>query len=1316
MLAVFTVNNLDDGAVTMPGDAPGTLRQAIFDANATPAADTIVFADGLAGTILLTAGQLEVTRALTITGPGAKQLTLEAFDPTSDPDNGDGNRIFLIEDGLPGANISVELSGLTLTGGDVAGDGGAILASENLTIRNSVITNNVASGDLFGVSGGGISVDGANLTVEGSTISNNRANHNSIARGGGISLGDGNLTLRNSTVSSNNAGPASFGATATAVGGGIDVSNGTHLFRHSTIVRNNTNGMTELGGGLHVFNSPGTTLDHTIVAYNFAITGRDISSVGAITSRYSLVENTAGWVLNDAGNNILNLDPLLTSELVDKGGSTPAHVPLAGSPIIDAGDPAAVLGVGTVPAFDQRGTPFVRIADGNANSIARIDIGAYEQQTVSGLNLVVDIATDEFDGNFAVGDLSLREAIGLANGSIGNNTITFVPQLSGQTILLTLGQLNISDSVTIDAATTTGSVVIDASGNDPTPHSSTSLGDGSRIFFIDDEDFDVQFDVTLRGLYLTGGDVTGRGGAINSSENLHLDRVTVHGNRATHGGGGVIQREGDAVLTIESSTISGNVAAGLTGPYAYGAGSFQSNGGGGLYVYGSQTTISNTTISGNVASGASAEGGGVVAASADTVIRHSTISGNSAPASGSRGGNIYFQNFGNWTLELNHTIVAAGTAPIGADIHSADPVLANYSLVNNVTGLTLQGFNNITGVSPRLGPLADNGGPTKTHALLSTSPAIDAGQITFTPPPTLDQRGGSFARVVNGNGDAFTVIDIGAYERQTIPGLSLVVSTTLDESDGNYAAGDLSLREAIGLANGSIGNDTITFAPALAGTTIVLTLGELCIVDDVVIDASSLGGSLTIDASGNDLTPTAVPSGDGSRVFNIDEGTTDQNRVVELRGLTLTGGDVAGHGGAILTSENLTVTGSTIHGNAAPLNRRGGGIEVEFGALTLNTSTIHSNSAGRGGGINIDKGVLTINSSTISGNSVTGNGGGIFAYGVGTSTTATVRHSTIAGNSANSGLGGGIFSSNPGSISLNHTIVADNTAPSGRDISSVSPVPLSYSLVENGTGFTPTGGPQFIGIDPLLGPLSSNGGLTQTHALLAGSPAIDAGQLGISSPPAFDQRGTPFSRVVDGNNDTFSVIDIGAYEFNLAPPPALPGDYNQNNNVDAGDYVLWRKTVGTTVAVPYRGADGNGDTSVNSADYVVWRQNFGDALPAAGSGTGTPTLLTDESVLATLPPAAEPETPFSRLYRPIVIYQQTSVEHPSAVPVESSEATAPSQDLALLAWLASYRPEPSQQLEHVDTNLCNNPLLASSGDEIANEVDAVFDLLSIGSL
>jgi hypothetical protein len=233
--------------------------------------------------------------------------------------------------------------------------------------------------------------------------------------------------------------------------------------------------------------------------------------------------------------------------------------------------------------------------------------------------------------------------------------------------------------------------------------------------------------------------------------------------------------------------------------------------------------------------------------------------------------------------------------------------------------------------------------------------------------------------------------------------------------------------------------------------------------------------------------------------------------------------------------------------------------------------------------------------------------------------------------------------------------------------------------------------------------------------LLAGSPAIDAGQLGISSPPAFDQRGTPFSRILDGNNDTFSVIDIGAYEFNLAPPPALPGDYNQNNNVDAGDYVLWRKTVGTSVPAPYQGADGNGDTTVNFADYTVWRQNFGHTLPAAGAGNVAPALFTGES-LEKLPPAGELETPLSLWHGPIVTRREVSVEHALAAGAEIIDATTPSQDLALLAWLASYRPEPLEQTESVHTNVLKHAVHAMSVDEIAYDVDAVFDLLSTGSL
>lgn len=136
MLATFSVTNVDDGVVTDVGDQPGTLRQAIFDANETPGADTIEFDSSLGGeTILLTEGQLTISESVTIDatidGAGPSQellgITIDASgnDPTPDDDNGDGTKIFNISGG---SSDQVEINGLTLTGGDEGGfGGGAIL-------------------------------------------------------------------------------------------------------------------------------------------------------------------------------------------------------------------------------------------------------------------------------------------------------------------------------------------------------------------------------------------------------------------------------------------------------------------------------------------------------------------------------------------------------------------------------------------------------------------------------------------------------------------------------------------------------------------------------------------------------------------------------------------------------------------------------------------------------------------------------------------------------------------------------------------------------------------------------------------------------------------------------------------------------------------------------------------------------------------------------------------------------------------------------------------------------------------------------------
>ncbi len=186
-----------------------------------------------------------------------------------------------------------------------------------------------------------------------------------------------------------------------------------------------------------------------------------------------------------------------------------------------------------------------------------------------------------------------------------------------------------------------------------------------------------------------------------------------------------------------------------------------------------------------------------------------------------------------------------------------------------------------------------------------------------------DQRGAPHLRVLDGDAADDIAIDIGAYEREFGETYTFVVDTLVDESDGDYSAGDFSLREAIELANANPGADAIEFDPALWASgpaTVVLTMGELKVTDSLTIDGPG-ANLLTIDASGNDPTPDEN-NGDGSRVFNIDDGTSEVLDIT-LTGLTLTGGDSADRGGGVFAAENLIMEQCIVRGNSA---FRGGGV------------------------------------------------------------------------------------------------------------------------------------------------------------------------------------------------------------------------------------------------------------------------------------------------------------------------------------------------------------------------------------------------------
>src|SRR5262249_15464629 len=178
-----------------------------------------------------------------------------------------------------------------------------------------------------------------------------------------------------------------------------------------------------------------------------------------------------------------------------------------------------------------------------------------------------------------------------------------------------------------------------------------------------------------------------------------------------------------------------------------------------------------------------------------------------------------------------------------------------------------------------------------------------------------------------------------------------------------------------------------------------------------------------------------------------------------------------------------------------------------------------------GGGLTNALGTVTLLNSTVSGNTSSSGGGGLF-----NASTLRLLNSTLSGNTTAS-LGGGVRNSGGGLVALKNTIVAHNTASTGGD--------CNGAITSQGHNLDSDGSCSFGGagdlsaMDPKLGPLQNNGGPTQTQALLAGSPAIDAGDS-VGCPPT-DQRWV--ARPQDGKGTGTAVCDIGAYEVAFVPPP-----------------------------------------------------------------------------------------------------------------------------------------------------------------------------------
>lgn len=262
--------------------------------------------------------------------------------------------------------------------------------------------------------------------------------------------------------------------------------------------------------------------------------------------------------------------------------------------------------------------------------------------------------------------------------------------------------------------------------------------------------------VTVSDTTISGNSSAAFGGGVavaNSVTDVTFQDTTIAGNTAGSGAGIIFRGQAPgATNLIERTTISGNTASG------------QQALGGGIYFYSlyGASILENATISGNSAG----TGGGIFDegeyASATLDIHNTTITGNTAAVKAGNAALYYFPS-----VTIRNSIIANGSAPQFPDLYTGSSnVQMNFSLLENTSGATFTGSNNLTGVDPVLGPLANNGGPTQTHKPLTGSPVIDAGDPAFVPPPTTDQRG--FARVSGAH------IDMGSVELQAAANLSVV--------------------------------------------------------------------------------------------------------------------------------------------------------------------------------------------------------------------------------------------------------------------------------------------------------------------------------------------------------------------------------------------------------------------------------------------------------------------------------------------------------------------------------------------------------------
>ncbi len=430
--------------------------------------------------------------------------------------------------------------------------------------------------------------------------------------------------------------------------------------------------------------------------------------------------------------------------------------------------------------------------------------------------------------------------------------------------------------------------------------------------------------------------------------------------------------------------------------------------------------------------------------------------------------------------------------------------------------------------------------------------AADPGDTVQVPPGTYTLTQGTELVIdkdltVEGAGAEETIIEAAA-----LPGLANF--RIMNITSGNVVVSEMTVRNGFDSSGGgfrnegtlSVHNSRISGNLSANGGGIFNSGGSVTITGSTFIGniASAPGGGIwnrgTLMVTNSTFDGNQAQVGGG--IFAFEGSVTITNSTFTANSATSPFVDAGG--GINITGGSVTLINSTVDGNTSEDD--GAGI-FNSGTLTVTNSTLSNNRTNRfGGGIRNDAdGSLTVTNSTISGNTAVARGGGISNAG-----QSSVNYSTVTDNTAGlpvigNGIGGGI-SNNAGSTTLIGSIVSGNSASSDPDCSGTINS-RGYNIAGCPLTLIPVAPADVGSVDPLLGPLQDNGGPTLTHALLPGSPAVDAVD------PADLDNACPDTDQPGVARPQGSACDIGAFELEGPVGTLTVDSVGDGGDTDPGD-------------------------------------------------------------------------------------------------------------------------------------------------------------------